>query len=129
MAIERLEVHLQQQKMILVIKNFTIKIFSAFLTASYEIIGIQKEIELRFNKSESPVVNFINIVCTNFSYDRHFGSFSLVTYTQKKLPKRHLYEKFVRKMLMKLTPASLLLRGQEEHAQPKLKNKIKVPIE
>jgi len=50
------------------------------------------------------VVNFINILCTIFSYEHYFGSFSLVTCTYKKLPKWCLYETFVRKMLKKLTP-------------------------
>ncbi len=48
-------------------------------------------------------VNFINILLGNFQHERCFGSFSLVTSMQKKLPKRHSYKKFVRKMLMKLT--------------------------
>jgi len=38
-----------------------------------------------------------------FSYKRHFGSFFYVHVTREKLPKRRSYEKFVRKMLMKLT--------------------------
>ncbi len=51
-------------------------------------------------------VNFINILLTNFSYERRFVSF--FTYIEKgfrkKLQKRrHTYEKFVLKMLMKLT--------------------------
>jgi len=50
-----------------------------------------------------PGVNFINILLTNFSYKGHFGSFFYVHVTREKLPKRHSYEKFVRKMLMKLT--------------------------
>ncbi len=41
----------------------------------------------------SPVVNFINILPTNFSYESCFGSFTLVTCTQKKLHKQRLYEK------------------------------------
>ncbi len=45
-----------------------------------------------------PVVNFINILRTIFLYECHFGSFSLVTCTWKKLPKRHLYELLVRKI-------------------------------
>jgi len=51
-----------------------------------------------------PLVNFINILRTNFWYEHCFGRFSLVTCTYKKLPKQRLYVKFVRKMLMKLTP-------------------------
>ncbi len=41
--------------------------------------------------------------CEFFCKKRHFGSFSLVTFKQKKLPKRLLYVKFARKTLMKLT--------------------------
>jgi len=57
----------------------------------------------------TPGVNFINMLCTYFSYERHFGSFFLRMYVHmyvKKLPKRRLYEKFARTMLMKLTPSS-----------------------
>ncbi len=53
------------------------------------------------------VVYFNNVKPTHFLYKRHFGSFfssyMYVTCTWKKLPKRCLYKKFVRKMLMKLT--------------------------
>ncbi len=54
----------------------------------------------------SPIVDFINILRTNFLYELCFGSFALVTCRQKKLPKRSSYKKFVCKMLMKLTPRS-----------------------
>ncbi len=55
-----------------------------------------------FNKKwkheEIPSINFINIIRTNFSYEtsfqQHFSSYMYVK-------KRHSYEKFVRKMLMK----------------------------
>jgi hypothetical protein len=48
-----------------------------------------------------PEVNFINIKRTNFSYKCHvLEAFSSYMYVEK----RHLYEKFVCKMLMKLTP-------------------------
>ncbi len=40
---------------------------------------------------------------TNFLYIRRFGSFFFVHVTIEKLPKQRLYEKFVCKMLMKLT--------------------------
>ncbi len=50
-----------------------------------------------------PGSNFINILRANFSYKRLFGSFSLVTYKQKKLPKRLSYKEFAPKPLMKLT--------------------------
>ncbi len=46
-------------------------------------------------------VNFINILRTYFC---RFGSFFYINVTREKLPKQRLYEKFVRKMLMKLTP-------------------------
>jgi len=48
-------------------------------------------------------VNFINILHTIFLYERHFGSFFYVHVNREKLPKQRLSEKFVRKMLMKLT--------------------------
>ncbi len=48
-------------------------------------------------------VNFINILCMNFLYEHHFGSFFYVHVTREKLPKEREYKKFVRKMLMKLT--------------------------
>jgi len=37
-------------------------------------------------------------------YERRFGSFFYIHVTGEKLPKRRLYKKFPRKMLMKLTP-------------------------
>jgi len=47
-----------------------------------------------------PGVNFINVKHANFLYERRFGSFfSSYLYVEK----RHLYEKFVRLTLMKLT--------------------------
>jgi len=49
-----------------------------------------------------PVVNFINVKCTNFLYERRVSAaFSSYMYEEK----WRSYEKFVRKMLMKLTPA------------------------
>ncbi len=51
-----------------------------------------------------PGVNFINILRMNFLYECRFGSFLYITmYIEKKLQKHCLYEKFVCKMLMKLT--------------------------
>jgi len=50
------------------------------------------------------VVNFINIIRANISYERHFGSF-FSTYIEKKLPKRRSYKIFLRLTLMKLNPA------------------------
>jgi len=58
---------------------------------------------LKCRLSYSVGVNFINILNTNFSYECHFVSFLYVHVTREKLPKQRLYEKFVRKMLMKLT--------------------------
>jgi len=40
-------------------------------------------------------------LCTNFLYECCFGSFFYIHVTREKLPKRHLYKKFVRKILMK----------------------------
>jgi len=57
----------------------------------------------RATDNESLGVNFINILRTNFSYERRFGSFSYVHVTREKLPKQCSFEKFVCKMLMKLT--------------------------
>ncbi len=48
--------------------------------------------------------NFINILRTNFSYQRRFGSFFYKHVTREKLPKQRSYEKSARKMLLKLTP-------------------------
>jgi len=39
-----------------------------------------------------------------FLYKHCFGSFFYLHVAREKLPKRRLYEKFARKMLMKLTP-------------------------
>jgi len=50
------------------------------------------------------MLNFINILCTNFLYRSLFGSFFYLHVTRENLPKRHSYEKFAHKMLMKLTP-------------------------
>jgi hypothetical protein len=55
------------------------------------------------------VVNFINILHTNFLYERYFGSFFYIHVTREKLPERRSYEKFSCKMLMKLTPGEHLL--------------------
>ena len=50
-------------------------------------------------------VNFINVKRTNFSYEHCFGSFfSSYMYIEK----WHSYKKFVRKMLMKLTPSGII---------------------
>jgi hypothetical protein len=50
-----------------------------------------------------PGVNFINVKCTNFLYERRFGSFYYVHVTRKKLPKQRSYKKFACLRLMKLT--------------------------
>jgi hypothetical protein len=53
-------------------------------------------------------VNFISVKRTNFSYERHFGSFFYVHTYVKKLPKKLLsYKKRARKTLMKLTEARI----------------------
>jgi len=52
----------------------------------------------------TPAVNFINVILTHFSYERRFGSFYYLHVTRKKLPKQCWHEKFVRIMLMKVTP-------------------------
>jgi hypothetical protein len=46
----------------------------------------------------------------NSSYKSLFGSFFYLHVTREKLPKRHLYKKFVRKRLMKLTPSFCLTK-------------------
>ncbi len=48
---------------------------------------------------------FINILHTNFSNERHFGSFLYVHVTRENLPKRCSYKKRIHITLMKLTPA------------------------
>jgi len=48
-------------------------------------------------------VNFINVMRTNFLYERRFGSFFYVYVTREKLLKQRSYEKFARITLMKLT--------------------------
>jgi len=52
----------------------------------------------------SSVVNFINGLGANSLYESLLGSFFYLYVTREKLLKRQLYEKFVRKMLMKLPP-------------------------
>jgi len=54
-------------------------------------------------------VNFINVKHARFSYQRHLGTFFLVTCMLKKLPKQRSFEKGVRKTLMKLTPGDIML--------------------
>jgi len=44
------------------------------------------------------LVNFINILRTNFLYECRFGSFFYVHVTREKLPKRCSYEKFACKI-------------------------------
>jgi len=66
--------------------------------------------EKHFSK---PVVNLINILRTNFSYEHHFGSFFYVLVTREKLPKQRSYKKCAHKILMKLTPI-LPVRYNEE---------------
>ena len=59
---------------------------------------------MAFRFDQHPV-NFINVKRTNFLYERHFGSFFLVTCTYiVKAAKTTSVQKIVRLMLMKLTP-------------------------
>ncbi len=54
---------------------------------------------------DRPAVNLINVKRANFSYKHCFGSFcSSYIHVVKELPKQRSYKKFVRLMLMKLTP-------------------------
>ncbi len=55
-----------------------------------------------------PSVNFINILRTNFFVRTSFLQFFYVHVTREKLPKQHSYEKFVCKMLMKLTKVDVV---------------------
>jgi len=57
------------------------------------------------------VVNFINILGANFTYESLFGSFFYLHVTREKLSKRR-YKK-IRKMLMKLTPGRKQNRGRQ----------------
>jgi len=66
----------------------------------------------------TPGVNYINILRSNFLYERLFSSFFYVHVTREKLPKQRSYEKFVCKMLMKLTPASQDYDDGEFHPTP-----------
>jgi len=52
----------------------------------------------------TPVVNFINVKCTNFSHESRFGSFYYLHVTRKMLRKWRSYKKFTHLTLMKLTP-------------------------
>jgi len=51
---------------------------------------------------KTPAVNFINVKCARLLYERHFGSFFLVTC--KKASETTFVQKFVSLTLMKLTP-------------------------
>jgi hypothetical protein len=66
---------------------------------------------------ESPGVNFINILCTNFLYKSLFSSFSLVTCKKKKLPKILLDLKFACKTMTKLTTVWLMHKGRIEDSE------------
>ncbi len=75
-------------------------------------------------------VNFINILHTNFLYECCFGSFFNIHVTKGKLPKWCSYEKFVRKMLIKLflgrRENSTLDRREEENRRSTLQHVAKV---
>jgi len=53
----------------------------------------------------TPVVNFINVKCANFTYKSFFSSYILAL-------NKLLYKKRARKMLMKLTPGSRGLQNR-----------------
>jgi len=55
-------------------------------------------------------VNFINVLRTNFSYERHFSMYMKL---EKVAKTRRSYEKFVRLTLMKLTLGVLLSKVHE----------------
>jgi len=57
---------------------------------------------ISFEGVTRPGVNFINILRTNFSYERHFSMYMLL---EKAAETQRLYEKFVSLTLMKLTTA------------------------
>jgi len=61
----------------------------------------------------TPGVNFTNILYTNFPYESCFGSFLYLHVTREKLSKQHLYEKFARKMLVKLTPDFIKMKNYQ----------------
>ncbi len=101
-----------------------------FFSASASSISKQKDFSVFFMKfiffifyikssrcmsRNIPGVNFLNILCTNFLYEHCFDSFFYVHVTREKLLKRCLYEKFERKMLMKLTPSSPTERAHVRH--------------
>jgi len=54
-----------------------------------------------FKMKLTPAVNFINFIRARFSYERRTRN---VHVTRKKAAETTFYEKFIRKMLMKLTP-------------------------
>jgi len=59
----------------------------------------------KLNLFQPPAVNFINVKRTNFLYEHHIlAAFSSYMYIEK----QGSFEKFVHKMLMKLTPAKLI---------------------
>jgi len=61
-------------------------------------------------------VNFINILRTNFSYERRFF---YIHVTRKKLQKRSSFKKFARTTLMKLTPACLQSSARDTSSREK----------
>ncbi len=89
----------------------------------YHTISLAMMINLEKYKTKTfhnvrPSANFINVKCTNFSLERHFGSFYYVHVTRKKLPKRRSYEKRAHFTLMKLTASEMneLLPSDYYHA-------------
>jgi len=63
--------------------------------------------KIEFFVGLAPGVNFINILCTLFSYISLFSSFSLVTFGFLIFGAKILYKKHVHKTLMKLTPEEI----------------------
>ena len=65
---------------------------------------VDKHEDVGVRGEATPVVNCINVKCTNYSYERCFGSFYYVRVTREKPLERRWYEKRAQLSLMKLTP-------------------------
>ena len=71
-------------------------IIITLVTVSVTILGTDEGKSFSCSlKKRQPDVNFINIICTKFSYEHHFSSYFLALL-------KNLYEKRARIMLMKL---------------------------
>ncbi len=76
---------------------------------------------IHYLTKSQPGVNFINIKRTNFSYKRRvLAAFSSYMYIEK----WRSYEKFVRKMMMKLTPGSILSKFYQVWVQSNVITKV-----